>query len=247
MSFCINCGTQLPDHAKFCNECGTKQEVIEKKQPSADKPSYKPTFRDIDDDAEIAAPDSDKESPAPQAATKIKPPVQKAAPLFPEYDEMEEAPEEDNAEEMPVEESSPIEEEKPEEISKAEEVVDSRENDNSVDEESKDTGILPPEETSQTEEKSDSASEEENADKNFLLHLLSSYKNNTSAPSEKEATQSETPGFSNSTDYAEDPYWDDVKPEIDNEIYQIDRSMILKGVGCVCALFLVIAYLIYMI
>ena len=45
----------------------------------------------------------------------------------------------------------------------------------------------------------------------------------------------------------EDPYWDDVLPEIEAEIMAIPKENIIKAAGCLIALFAIIAWLIYMI
>lgn len=56
---------------------------------------------------------------------------------------------------------------------------------------------------------------------------------------EKTSAEKETP--------LNDPYWDDVKPEIENEIYQIPKDIIIKGVIAVFALLASIAWLIIML
>lgn len=45
----------------------------------------------------------------------------------------------------------------------------------------------------------------------------------------------------------EDPYWNDVLPEIDAEIMAIPKENIIKAAGCLIALFAIIAWLIYML
>lgn len=45
----------------------------------------------------------------------------------------------------------------------------------------------------------------------------------------------------------DDPYYDDVLPSIDNEIYQIPKDIILKAVGAAMCLFICIVWLIYML
>ncbi len=45
----------------------------------------------------------------------------------------------------------------------------------------------------------------------------------------------------------EDPYWDDVLPEIEAEIMAIPKENVIKAAGCLIALFAIIAWLIYMI
>lgn len=45
----------------------------------------------------------------------------------------------------------------------------------------------------------------------------------------------------------EDPYWDDILPEIEAEIMAIPKENIIKAAGCLIALFAVMAWLIYML
>ena len=45
----------------------------------------------------------------------------------------------------------------------------------------------------------------------------------------------------------EDPYWDDVLPEIESEIMAIPKENIIKAAGSLIALFAIIAWLIYML
>lgn len=196
MSYCINCGAQLPDHAKFCNECGTKQETVVKSSPVEEKSKYSPAFQDVEEEPEYG----EEQKVQPETPSFTSSP-EKAFP-DPTADDEEEPDEDEDFYEDSADSESGIKD-------------------------------------------GDKPNTDEEAGRN-LLRLLSSAKKDAPQQAEKKFSDDTAPGFT-SSDYADDPYWDDVKPEIDNEIYQIDRSMILKGVGCVCALFLVIAYLIYMI
>lgn len=42
-----------------------------------------------------------------------------------------------------------------------------------------------------------------------------------------------------------DPYWDNVLPEIDEEINQISKDIISRSIGVVVALFIIIIWLIF--
>ncbi|MBE5884121.1 MAG: zinc-ribbon domain-containing protein [Lachnospiraceae bacterium] len=48
-------------------------------------------------------------------------------------------------------------------------------------------------------------------------------------------------------EHIKDPYWDEVLPEIDNEIYAIPKDSLIKIATSILALFSVIALLIYML
>lgn len=200
MSYCISCGAQLPNHAKFCNECGFKQELIENGSSTEKKPSYNPIFQNIEaseNDAETCSLISDPDRIHPLSSS-----LSETTDDNKPFDTMQDAEAEGKCE----------------------------------------TDLT-------TEKKSVSASDNESGNDNGsnLLRLLSSFKNNTPDIASDNSAATSVSDDSGYTDDWNDPYWDDVKPEIDNEIYQIDRSVILKGVGCICALFLVIAYLIYML
>lgn len=122
------------------------------------------------------------------------------------------------------------------------------ENNNDVSEIEKDEPI--PEYTSDEaieEDLTEETNYNESSNNNELdVSKLSTYNNNTSATTRAESTgQEQQPVYVTSPDT--DPYWDDVLPEIDNEIYQIPKDIILKGVGVVVGLFLIMAWLIYWI
>jgi len=76
---------------------------------------------------------------------------------------------------------------------------------------------------------------------------------NTVSIEEKLATLStanlhvENKTASRTLDPIDDPYWDDVLPEIDNEIYAIPKDNIIKVAVSIFALFAVIVWLIYML
>lgn len=202
MSYCINCGAQLPNCAKFCNECGTKQEISENQLSAKSKSSYNPVFQNIE------------ESECTEVMHSTPSAVGNNSSLTPTL--QEQTDEQENLSGVESDEIN-IENDKETESNSS---FDNTKEENDVEEE--DNGIN-------------------------LLRLLSSSKRNTPDMTSNiydAKTVSDISTYENDID---DPYWDDVKPEIDNEIYQIDRSVILKGVGCICALFLLIAYLVYMI
>ncbi len=71
--FCSECGKQLADNAKFCNSCGTKQEILTDAapiaqpvaQPVAETPVQQPTYT-------YAPPAAPAYAPAPQIPAKPK-------------------------------------------------------------------------------------------------------------------------------------------------------------------------------
>lgn len=208
MSYCISCGAQLPNHAKFCNECGFKQELIENGSSTEKKPSYNPVFQNIEkseNDAETRSQIS-----APDKILPLSSSLHETTDDNKPFDTMQDA----EAGNLTDQEA---------EVRCETELNIEKESDYS----------------------SDSEAESDNG--NNLLRLLSSFKKSTSDTASDDSAATSVSDDSSYADDWNDPYWDDVKPEIDNEIYQIDRSVILKGVGCICALFLVIAYLVYML
>lgn len=234
MAYCINCGAQLPDHAKFCNECGAKQEIIKKEQPTEKKNTYQPVFHDIDEEESFY---EEKEEPSSKTLPEDTSAKKENSTVLPESNSPMSEDEEFD-EEFDEETNDGDEEEQEDFVPK--EINISRKP-ASVKEPEPDTDNSVNFEEDDEYDKED----EENDGADSLLQKLSSYKEesakNANAEEEKSFPLQQVDAIIN------DPYWDDVKPEIDNEIYEIDRSVILKGIGCVCALFLVIAYLIYMI
>lgn len=100
------------------------------------------------------------------------------------------------------------------------------------------------EEEGYDEDEEEEYEEEEETIENDLSQL-SAASDNTS---HKNVNATETSGYmvnGNALDPLSDPYWDDVLPEINNEINQLPKDYILKGVGVVAALFVVMAWLIF--
>lgn len=80
-----------------------------------------------------------------------------------------------------------------------------------------------------------------------ILSSLSTAPSKSNMANSTEETQGK--GFQPSSslmDPVNDPYWDDVLPEIDNEINKTPKDVILKGIGIVAALFIVMAWLIFL-
>lgn len=47
------------------------------------------------------------------------------------------------------------------------------------------------------------------------------------------------------TNPQEDPYWNDIVPEVEKELQKIPKDILLKGIGIVVGIFLIIVYLVY--
>ena len=47
------------------------------------------------------------------------------------------------------------------------------------------------------------------------------------------------------TNPQDDPYWDDIVPEVEKELQKIPKDILLKGIGIVVGIFLIILYLVY--
>ena len=88
MKYCINCGSPLPDEAKFCSNCGFRQP--EKEQPKV-------------------------EEPVVEEAPVVEEPVQEPEPIVEEVPVVEEVvPEEPKEEPAPQPEPEPVKEPQPE-------------------------------------------------------------------------------------------------------------------------------------
>ena len=120
--FCINCGTQLPDSAKFCFACGQKIDVFPKPEAPAEEveevipesvpeaPVEEPEAVEAPAPAEPEAPEIQPEAepePQPEAPEEQPEPAPEPEPEpeIPETPETVEAP----AEEAPVEPDTPEE------------------------------------------------------------------------------------------------------------------------------------------
>ena len=231
--FCLNCGAELPDTAKFCNECGMKIEP-KKQEPIAEKPSAKDvsreeaqprmTFREADPEPEVSE-DAPKKN---QFVFTGKP--KKETPVI---EEPEEDAEEDEEEELSVNTAFLDRDE------------DEEEDEDEEDEE---------DDMDSYEQDEDDEDEEEEEEEPVISPARKLSTARSAVPeTRKLSTARSTTLPAGETNYPsnysieDDAYWNDVLPEIDNEINQIPKDVILKAVGCVVALFVIIAWLIFML
>lgn len=78
---CRNCGTENPDHAKFCNECGAKLRPAISLKKDDPPPAFIDRTYTRDSDRPVPAPDPVAESPAPPMEPEPEPPPT-GAPVF---------------------------------------------------------------------------------------------------------------------------------------------------------------------
>lgn len=236
MAFCMNCGAQLPASAKFCFECGEKQEKIEKKQPVKEEKLFVAVFEDEEESGYYEEEDGADFSSAYKEETPIKEPTNES-PKAVQKQVVAEVHQETSTE-------TDADEEFEEDV--FEPVFEKTENvtptpfpqpgpENFIEDDAD-------EEFDEDEIDEDNLVDAQSPQKDVDLTQLSSYLQSSTPPEVKPL------GFdTRNLKPVSDPYWDDVKPEIDNEIYKIDRSIIFKGIGFVVALFGIIVYLIYML
>lgn len=80
---CRNCGTENPDHAKFCNECGAKLRPAISLKKDDPPPAFIDRTYTRDSDRPVPAPDPVAESPAPTVEPEQTPPSAGAPVFFP--------------------------------------------------------------------------------------------------------------------------------------------------------------------
>lgn len=62
---------------------------------------------------------------------------------------------------------------------------------------------------------------------------------------EDEETEEEISYAASLKDPKTDPYWDDIIPDMEDELNRLPKDIIAKGIGIIVGLFLLIAYLVY--
>lgn len=239
--FCLNCGAELPDTAKFCNECGMKIEP-KKQEMVTEKPSAKDISNEdapVMEKPKMAFKEVDKEPEVQEEAPKKNQFVftgkpKKAAPIIEEPEDDAEEDEDVEEEELAVntaflDEEDEDDEDEEEEAEDDEDSYDEDEEYENEDEED-DEPIIPPAPARKLSTARTPVPE---------TRKLSTARNTTLSASES--------NYSSNYSIEDDAYWNDVLPEIDDEINQIPKDVILKAVGCVVALFVIIAWLIFML
>lgn len=210
--FCMNCGTKLPDGAKFCLNCGTPLISPEESKPS----SIQSEKLELDFQEE-------------KAVCAVNKSISNS--FDDDYEENDEDTEEDGEDTEEVEDD----------IDNDDEDDDYGGDDHNETQESDTNGIksfvLP------KREKNDGALEktEKNPFKKLKGLSIQSDKVPETTADSKRTNRNEplTP--------ANDPYWDDVLPEINDELYQIPKDTIVKTLGIVVAVAASIAWLIFML
>ncbi|MBR6258807.1 MAG: zinc-ribbon domain-containing protein [Oscillospiraceae bacterium] len=109
--YCMNCGTLLPDSAKFCISCGQKINVPQKPEPPAEE------IKEVNEGIQEPRPEAPVEVP-------VEEPVE--APVEAPVEETVEAPVEAPAEETPAPEEPEASDHQPEEPEKAPEITEAQ-------------------------------------------------------------------------------------------------------------------------
>ena len=124
-----------------------------------------------------------------------------------------------------------------------------KENLEEEDDEDEEPGIptpAPAEPDEYEEDEEDEDDEDDDGEEDILSSLSTASPKSNMANSTEETQGRGFHPSSSLMDPVNDPYWDDVLPEIDNEINKTPKDVILKGIGIVAALFIVMAWLIFL-
>lgn len=121
-----------------------------------------------------------------------------------------------------------------------------KENLEEEDDEDEEPGIPTPAPAEPDEYEEDEEDEDDDGEEDILSSLSTAPPKSNMANSTEETQGRGFQPSSSLMDPVNDPYWDDVLPEIDNEINKTPKDVILKGIGIVAALFIVMAWLIFL-
>lgn len=231
MAFCINCGSKLPDSAKFCNECGTKVTLT---LPKEEK-NYAPDFNIVESNP---------------SSTGTKEIYSSAMNVIPTEGLEVESEYTDNIETyIPDSTGESTNGDEEEEYFDDEIKYDNEGNydDNELGTEYSE--IHQSNLKTNTQTTSSNIRPLQKADLSSLSTARSEEANNVQTSFSDTETntkdKSETAQDNLLQNPLDDPYWDDILSEIDNEIYQIPKDIIIKGLLCILLVFIVIAWLIY--
>lgn len=230
--FCMNCGTKLPEGAKFCLNCGTpvggthSTKMSENSNPvnavnteRVEKDNFRIKFT-AEDTMDTEIEQADSEDPSQDSQTS-------------------EVVEETDYDEEDISEDDAFEEEC-ENIDDEEDDEDDEDGVDDADDEDEDEEIL-------TDEEDDDDNEAETSSNNVNSKPdLSGLSIKRQAKPEK-TTESAANANTEYLTPANDPYWDDVLPEINDELYQIPKDIIVKAIGIVVAVAASISWLILML
>lgn len=257
MFFCMNCGAKLPDGAKFCLECGEKADPPE---PEAEKEypvvSVIPIVavegensdledHDLDDDLGGYAAEPAKIVPPTQSYHNIPAsnpapapsPSPAAAPQTKEEDDLDEDDDPDNN-------TYAYNTESPDEDGSSEQptVSSSDEGDDDIDEdlsdEDDDDDLDEDESVPDDDDDEDDDLDEDDAPAVQAGTLHGAGR----APSAGQWIE-QNGGYAP----INDPYWDDILPDLEKEIYQIPKDMIFKMAGSFVFMLVLIIWLIVML
>lgn len=215
--YCINCGIKLPDGAKFCLNCGASLASSEESKPSS----------------AIQSKEFQLDFQEEEAASAVNKSISRSSDDDFDEDNEEEVEEEDIADED--EDTEEVDED-------GEDDQDDIDNDGETDDDEDENDA---EETNAAEKKTKPDRAVEKPEKNPFKKLagLSIHAGKESVDDKK----SEIASSNEPLTPANDPYWDDVLPEINDELYQIPKDTIAKAIGIVVAVAASIAWLIFML
>lgn len=219
--YCINCGIKLPDGAKFCLNCGASLASSEESKPSS----------------AIQSKEFQLDFQEEEAASAVNKSISSSSDDDFDEDNEEDIEEEDIADED--EDTEEVDED-------GEDDQDDIDNDGETDDDEDDSeDENDAEETNAAEKKTKPDRAVEKPEKNPFKKLagLSIHAGKESVDDKK----SEIASSNEPLTPANDPYWDDVLPEINDELYQIPKDTIAKAIGIVVAVAASIAWLIFML
>lgn len=216
--YCINCGIKLPDGAKFCLNCGTSLASSEESKPSS----------------AIQSKEFQLDFQEEEAATAVNKSI--SCSSDDDFDEDDEEYNEEDVEEKDIEDEDEDTEDDQDDIDNG------GETDNDGDDSEDENEAA---ETNAAEKKTKPDRAVEKPEKNPFKKLagLSIHAGKESVDDKK----SEIASSNEPLTPANDPYWDDVLPEINDELYQIPKDTIAKAIGIVVAVAASIAWLIFML
>lgn len=232
--FCLNCGAELPDTAKFCNECGMKIEPKKQVKP-VETPVQENSVKEAEKPKMTFQSDEEEEETPKKNQFVLTGKPKKPLPIMEEPEEDDEDEDEDEKLEVNTD------------------ILNFPEEEDEDEDEEDEEDSAPATEEDEDDEEEDEDEEEEEQPVSPPTRRLSTVKATVPAPENKRLSNTGKNNFAADTSLSasysieDDAYWNDVLPEIDDEINQIPKDIILKAVGCVVALFVIIAWLIFML
>lgn len=245
MAYCVNCGSELPKNAKFCFECGAKLTPPSQVQKEQNKTKPPIPFDEIDDsfdyveESVAAIPTSVKADKSEEVKEAAKESVSDNSSALEEQTIPDESYEPVDTDETKTYDEPAIP------VSQEEQAVSVEPVETEVLGESE--GLHAADEMDELEEKEDEDEKTDTGAEKLSFSDLSTYESTSHSDfrEDRNMKTQEQPVYVTSPDA--DPYWDDVLPEIDNEIYQIPKDIFLKAIGIIVGLIAIMAWLIYWI